>query len=132
MSTLKRIQNQKKLKKESKDTFKSVYALYDGREMVCNSFKNALFPIKPVEGTWHPGMLDWLAWVAKVSDCEDWSHLKILNAKQILQRLLIVQVKAGNTSENLLNETCKIIYSLYQVKEITAKVYNNVMNSIKV
>ena len=41
--------------------------------------------------------------VAKVSDH---SHLKIVYPKQILQRLPIAleQVKAGNTSENLLNE----------------------------
>ena len=40
--------------------------------------------------------------------------------KQI-QRLPIAlgQVKAGNTSENLLKEIRKIIYSLYQTKEIT-------------
>ena len=56
--------------------------------------------------------------------------LKILTPKQILQRLSIV--KAGNTSENLLNEIRQIIYSLYQEKEITKKVYNEIMNSIKV
>ena len=42
------------------------------------------------------------------------------------------QLKAGNTSENLLNEIRQIMYSLYQAKEITKKVYNNIMNSIKV
>ena len=41
------------------------------------------------------------------------------------------QVKAGNSSENLLNEIRQIIYSLYRTKEITKKVYNNTMNSIK-
>ena len=51
----------------------------------------------------------------------------------MLQRLLIVlaQVKASNTSENLLNEIRLIIYSLYREKEVTKKVYNNMMNSIK-
>ena len=51
----------------------------------------------------------------------------------MLQRLPIAlaQVKAGNTSENLLNEIRQIIYSMYQAKEITKKVYNNIMNSIK-
>ena len=41
--------------------------------------------------------------------------IKILTPKQMLQRLPIVfaQVKAGNASENLLNEICQIIYSLY-------------------
>ena len=51
----------------------------------------------------------------------------------MLQRLTIAlaQVKAGNTFENLLNEIRKVIYFLYQVKEITRKVYNNIMNLIK-
>ena len=45
----------------------------------------------------------------------------------MLQRVLIAlaQVQAGNTSENLLNGICQIIYSFYQAKEITKKVYNN-------
>ena len=51
----------------------------------------------------------------------------------MLQRLPIAhtQVKAGNTSENLLNEIRQIVYSLYRAKEITKKVCNNIMNSIK-
>ena len=45
----------------------------------------------------------------------DGEEFKILTPKQMLQRLPIalVQVKAGNTSENLLNEIRQIIYSLY-------------------
>ena len=59
-----------------------------------------------------------------------------MTLKQMLQRLPKaqmpqMQVKAGNTSENLLNEIHNIMYSLYQAKEITKKVYNNIMNSIK-
>ena len=52
----------------------------------------------------------------------------------MLQRLPIAlaQVKAGSTSENLLHEIRQIIYSLYRTKEITKKVYNNIMNSVKV
>ena len=51
----------------------------------------------------------------------------------MLQRIPIAlaQIKAGTTSENLLNEIRQIIYSLYRAKEITKKVYNNIMNSIK-
>ena len=51
----------------------------------------------------------------------------------MLQRLPIAlaRVKAGNTSENLLNEIRQITYSLYREKEVTKKVYNNTMNSIK-
>ena len=60
--------------------------------------------------------------------------LKILTPKQMLQRLPIalVQVKAGNNSENLFNEIKQIVYSLYQSKEITKKVYNNIIKSIQV
>ena len=59
--------------------------------------------------------------------------LKILTPKQRLQRLPIAlaQVKASNTSENLLNQIRQIIYSLYWAKEITKKACNNIMNSIK-
>ena len=49
--------------------------------------------------------------------------LKILTPKQMLQRLPIAlaKVKAGNNSESLLNETRKIVYSLYHSKQITKK-----------
>ena len=59
--------------------------------------------------------------------------LKILTPKQILRRLPIAlaQVKAGNNSENLLNEIRQIVYSLYQSKQITKKVYNNIIKSIQ-
>ena len=59
--------------------------------------------------------------------------LKILTSKQMLQRfpIALAKVKASNTSENLLNEIKQIIYFLYQAKEITKKVHNNIMNSIK-
>ena len=58
--------------------------------------------------------------------------LKILAPKQMLQRLPIAlaQVTAGNNSQNLLNEIRQIIYSLYQSKQITKKVYNNLMKSL--
>ena len=51
----------------------------------------------------------------------------------MLQRLSIAlaQVKAANTSENVLNKIRKIISFLYREKEVTKKVYNNIMNSIK-
>ena len=55
---------------------------------------------------------------------------KILTPKQMLQRLPIalVQVKAGNNSQRLLNEIRQIVYCLYQSKQITEKVYNNIIN----
>ena len=60
-------------------------------------------------------------------------EMKILSPEQMLQRLPIAlaQVKVGNTSEDLLNKIRQIIYSLCQEKEITRKVYNNIMNSKK-
>ena len=57
--------------------------------------------------------------------------LKILTSKQILQRLPIAlaQVKSGNNSENILNEIRQIVYFLYQSKEISKKVHNNIIES---
>ena len=60
--------------------------------------------------------------------------LKILTPKQMLRRLPIAlaQVKAGNISENLLNEIRQSVYSLYHSKQITKKVYNNIIKSINI
>ena len=76
-----------------------------------NLFKRGIFAIKTKKG----------------------KGLKILTNKQILQTLPIAlaQEKAGNTSKNLLNITRQIIYSLYSAKEITEKLYSNIINSIK-
>ena len=61
-------------------------------------------------------------------------RLKILTPKQILQRLPIAlaQLKAGNNSENLLNEIRPVFYSMYQSKEITKKVHINIIKSIRI
>ena len=50
----------------------------------------------------------------------------------MFQRLPIAieQVKAGKTSESLLNEIRLIIYYLHRGKEIIKNVYNKIMNSI--
>ena len=45
--------------------------------------------------------------------------------------MALAQVKAGNNSEILLNEIRQIVYSLYQSKQITKKVYNNIIESIQ-
>ena len=49
----------------------------------------------------------------------------------MLQKLSIAltQVKAGNNSESLLNKIREIVYSLYQSKQITKKVCNNIIKS---
>ena len=46
--------------------------------------------------------------------------------------LLLSEISAGNKSETFLNKIRHIIYSLYQSKEFTKKVYNNIIKSIKV
>ena len=58
--------------------------------------------------------------------------IKILTPTQMLQRLPIAlaQVKAGNSSESLLNKIRQIVYSLYQSKQINKKLYNNIIKSI--
>ena len=86
--------------------------------MVLNGFKSKIFLTKST-GT---GILN-----------TDNSKLKILAPKQMLQRLPIAlaQVKAGNNSENLLNEIQQISYLLYQAKEITKKSIQQLNEIIK-
>ena len=100
------------------DVLNSVTGLVNGREMVLTAFKSRIFQVskESQEGTGANEML------------------KILTPNQMLKRLPIAlaQVKAGNNSESLLNEIRQIVYSLYRSKEITKKVYNNIINSIKV
>ena len=93
----------------------SVTELVNGREMVLNAFKSRIFQVSQ-KGEGANEML------------------KMLTLNQMLKRLPIAlaQVKAGNNSESLLNEIRQIFYSLYRSKEITKKVYNNIINSIKV
>ena len=71
------------------------------------------------------------------SEQSEWNErserVKILTPNQMLKRLPIAlaQIKAGNNSQSLLNEIRQISYSLYRSKEITKKVYNNIIKSIK-
>ena len=52
----------------------------------------------------------------------------------MLQRLSIAlaQVKSGNNSERLLNKIRQSACSLNQPKEITKKVYNNIIKSMQI
>ena len=70
----------------------------------------------------------------KPKELKKGTGLKVLTPKQILQGLPIAlaQIKAGNISESLLNEIRQIACSLFQSKEITKKVYSNIIKSIKV
>ena len=108
-----------KKRQEKEIVSDNFYKFYNGREMVLNGFKSKIFLIKS-KGS---GILN-----------IDNSKLKILTPKQMIQRLPIAlaQVKAGNNSESLLNEIRQIVFSLYQSKQITKKVYNNIIKSINV
>ena len=69
----------------------------------------------------------------RAAEEEEGKVIKILTPKQMLQRLPIAlaKVKASNNSEGLLNEIRQIVYSLYQSKQITEKVYNDIIESIQ-
>ena len=82
--------------------------------MVINAFKSGIFQVS--------------------KESQEGTELKTLTSNQMLKRLPIAlaQVTAGNNSESLLKEIRQIVYSLYRSKEITKKIYNNIINSIKV
>ena len=87
----------KKDREEKQNTLDSINALCEGRELILNAFRSGISPMKdkPEKG------------------------LKILTPKQMLQRLSIAlaQVKAGNTSENVLNKIRKTIYFCIEQKK---------------
>ena len=89
-------------------------ALVKGRELMYNAFRSRIFH--------------------RLEKSQRGKGLKILTSNQMLKslRIALAKVKAGNNSESLLNEIRQIVYSLYRSKEITKKVYNNIINSIKV
>ena len=59
-------------------------------------------------------------------------RLKILTPDQMLSRLpsTLAQLKAGNNFEKLKNKIRQILYSLYQSKNLTKKIYNHLINVI--
>ena len=96
------------------DVLNSVRSLAQGREAVLTAFRSGIFQVS--------------------KESQEGEGLKILTPNKMLKRLPIAlaQVKAGNNSESFLNKIRQIVYSLYLSKEITKKVYNNIINSIKV
>ena len=86
-----------------------MHNFFEGRERILDAFESKIFSIK-----------------SKVSGILNLNHSK-------LKRLLIAlaQVKAGNSSESFLNEIRQIVYSLYQSKQITQKIYDNIIKSIQ-
>ena len=93
---------------------------YNSREEVINFFRDYI------------EMLSNANYDAKQNETSG-TGLKVLTPKQVLQRLPIAlaQVKAGNNSESLLNKIRRIFHSLYQSKQITKKVYNNIIKSMQ-
>ena len=103
--------------KEQKKTIYNIKNLYNSREEVVKMFH------------------DYAKYMSRnIYDSKHGTELKILTPKQMLQRLLIslAQIKAGNNSQSLLTEIRQVVYSLYQSKEITKRVCNNIIKSIKV
>ena len=101
-------------------TIKNVKNLYDSRQKIIDLFNN------------YSKIKSESIYRSKHGEAKG-TRLKILTLKQLIQRLPIAfeQVKAGNNSESLLNEIKQIIYSLYQSKKITKKVYSNIIKSIQ-
>ena len=102
---------------EQKKVIDNLNKLYLSREEVINFFR------------YYFEILSEASYRAK----QDGAGLKILTPKQMLQRLrlALAQVTADNNSKSLLNEIRQIVYSLYQSKQITKKVYNNIIKSIQ-
>ena len=106
---------------EQKEVIENLNKFYNSREEVINFFRDYI------------EMLSDANYDAKQNETKG-KGLKILTPKQMLQRLPIAlaQVKAVNNSESLLNEIRQILYSLYQSKQITKKVHNNIIKSIQI
>ena len=61
-----------------------------------------------------------------------WSRIEILPLEQTLQRLpiLLAQIQAFDTSENLAYKFWWIVYFLHQAKQISKTLYNNLLKSV--
>ena len=110
-------ENSKNKSPEQVKTINNIENLYNSREEVIKMFNDYAKNMS-----------------RNIYESKQGEGLQILTPKQVLQSLSIAlaQIKAGNNSASLLNEIRQIIYSLYQLKQITKKVYNNIIKSIKV
>ena len=97
---------------EQKKTINNMKNLYNSREEVVQIFNDYAMNMS-----------------RNICDSKQEAVFKTLTPKQMLQGLPIAlaHMKAGNNSQSLLNEIRQIVYSLYQSKEITKKVYNNII-----
>ena len=95
-------------KQEKEIVIENLHNFFEARENILDAFESKIFSTK-----------------SKGADIlnPNGSKLKLLTHKQ---------VKAGNNSESLSNKIRQIFYSLYQSREITKKVYNNIIISINI
>ena len=107
--------NPENMSEEQNNVINNVTNLYKSREKVIQMFNNYAKDMS-----------------RNIYKSKQGRGLTILTSKQMLQRLPIALIKAGNNSKSLLNEIRQIFYSLYQSKEIIKKVYNDMIKSIKV
>ena len=96
-------------KEKNSSTYKRVNNIYEGSELTLNALKIRIFSLKSTQG----------------------KGTKILTLKQMLQRFNPQCLLAGHACKNVLNNICQFIDFLHCAKETTKKVYNNIMNSIK-
>ena len=70
--------------------------------------------------------------ILEFNEQQEGKGLKILTPSQMLSRLPIslAQLKAGNNSEKLKNEIRQLLYSLYNSKNMSKQVYNNLIKYI--
>ena len=70
--------------------------------------------------------------ILEFNEQQEGKGLKILTPSQMLSRLPIslAQLKAGNNSEKLKNETRQLLYSLYRSKSMSKQVYDNLIKYI--
>ena len=117
LGCIKQRNKKKNRSEEQNNVINSVTNLYELREKVVPMFINYAKNMS-----------------RNISESNKRTGLKILTPKQMLQRLSVAlaQIEAGNNSESLLNKIRQIVYSLYQAKEITKMLYNNITKSIKV
>ena len=94
--------NNKRKSKEQKNALHNIETLFEARNGAIKFYDDYFLIISE----------------AKIKATKE-TGLNILTAKQMLQRIPIAlaQVKAGNSSESLLNEIRQIVYSLYQSKK---------------
>ena len=109
--------NPKNRLKEQDNVINNVTDLYESRQKVVQMFHDY-----PRDNS------------KRIYESKQGKGLQILTPKQMLKRLSIAlaKISAENNSENLLNDVRQIVFSLYRSKEITKKIYNNIIKSIKV